>query len=336
MNLACNHPHLLCAKAATDKEAIFSTNTQTPRKPKKVVSGGHGNPVVLDKDDEDIDDMANMLGGLSVGSKECEICQADLTKDQVQNKQVRCSECDADVKSTRNMKEAKEKKEKRLKKPSPELERMMKRMEIADQKKAVERVKPRRQVILDSDDEEDDYPTNRLVDDEAEEASEDESGNEDDKSQPEEELSGSDDDDDTLVSSEDESSKSNFASSKVKQLLKVLRKEIAGGNKTIVFSNFTSMLDILQPFLDKEGMEYVRYDGSMRNDKREASLYKLKNDEECKILLCSLKCGALGLNLTAANRVVILEPFWNPVSQTLFKFSICSNMRLIYFLFIVC
>jgi len=192
----------------------------------------------------------------------------------------------------------------------------MKRMEIADQKKAVEKTKPRRQVIMDSDDEEEDYPANPLVDDEAEEASDDESGTEYDRGQLEEELSGSDDDD-TLVSSEDESSKSNFASSKVKQLLKVLRKEIAGGNKTIVFSNFTSMLDILQPFLDREGMEYVRYDGSMRNDKREASLYKLKNDEDCKILLCSLKCGALGLNLTAANRVVILEPFWNPVSNAL-------------------
>lgn len=276
--------------------------------------GAHSNPVVLDKDEEDVDDMANMLGGLSVGSKECEICQADLTKEQIKNKQVRCSECDADVKSTRNMKEAKDKKDKKTKKPSPELERMMKRMEIADQKKAAEKAKPRRQVVMDSDDEdEDDYPANPLVDDEAEEASEDESDMEDGKSQLEEELSGSDDDD-TLVSSEDESSKSNFASAKVKQLLKVLRKEIAGGNKTIVFSNFTSMLDILQPFLDKEGMEYVRYDGSMRNDKREASLYKLKNDEDCKILLCSLKCGALGLNLTAANRVVILEPFWNPVS----------------------
>lgn len=302
------------------------------------MSGGNGNPVLLDKADEDIDDMANMLGGLSVGSKECEICQADLTKEQIRNNQVRCSECDADVESTRRMKETKEKKEKRVKKPSSELERMMKRMEIADQQKAVEKIKPRRQVIMDSDDEEeDDYPANPLVDDEAEEASEDDSETEDNKSQLEEELSGSDDDDNTLVSSEDESSKSNFASSKVRQLLKVLRKEVAGGNKTIVFSNFTSMLDILQPFLDKEDMEYVRYDGGMRNDKREASLYKLKNDEDCKILLCSLKCGALGLNLTAANRVVILEPFWNPVSHVLSYLLLCSNIRLtIVLLSIVC
>ena len=50
----------------------------------------------------------------------------------------------------------------------------------------------------------------------------------------------------------------------------------------------------------------------MRNDQREASLERLRNDPRTRILLCSLKCGSLGLNLTAASRVVILEPFWNP------------------------
>jgi SNF2 family DNA or RNA helicase len=83
-------------------------------------------------------------------------------------------------------------------------------------------------------------------------------------------------------------------------------------HKVIVFSQFTSMLDIVEPFLNRAGHKFTRYDGSMRNDHREASLEKLRTDEKCRVLLCSLKCGSLGLNLTAASRVVLLEPFWNP------------------------
>lgn len=102
------------------------------------------------------------------------------------------------------------------------------------------------------------------------------------------------------------------ASAKIRELIKILHKEVYE-HKFIVFSQFTSMLDIVEPFLEDEGFEYTRYDGSMKNDDREASLNKLRKDKDTRILLCSLKCGSLGLNLTAATRVVIIEPFWNPV-----------------------
>ncbi|RYP17389.1 hypothetical protein DL767_010030 [Monosporascus sp. MG133] len=102
-----------------------------------------------------------------------------------------------------------------------------------------------------------------------------------------------------------------LASAKVRQLIALLRKE-AHEHKFIVFSQFTSMLDVVEPFLRKEGLRFARYDGSMRNDAREAALGALRRDERTRVLLCSLRCGALGLNLTAASRVVILEPFWNP------------------------
>ncbi|RWA10520.1 hypothetical protein EKO27_g4581 [Xylaria grammica] len=102
-----------------------------------------------------------------------------------------------------------------------------------------------------------------------------------------------------------------LASAKIRQLVSILHKE-AQEHKFIVFSQFTSMLDLVEPFLRKEGLKYVRYDGGMKNDAREASLHSLRNDKNTRVLLCSLRCGALGLNLTAASRVVILEPFWNP------------------------
>ncbi|KAI0408445.1 SNF2 family N-terminal domain-containing protein [Xylaria palmicola] len=102
-----------------------------------------------------------------------------------------------------------------------------------------------------------------------------------------------------------------LASAKIRQLVTILHKEVQE-HKFIVFSQFTSMLDLVEPFLRKEGLKYVRYDGSMKNDAREASLHSLRNDKSTRVLLCSLRCGALGLNLTAASRVIILEPFWNP------------------------
>jgi SNF2 family DNA or RNA helicase len=102
-----------------------------------------------------------------------------------------------------------------------------------------------------------------------------------------------------------------LSSTKIRHLLNILTKE-ASSHKFIVFSEFTSMLDLISPFLTTARLPFTRYDGSMRNDDREASLARLRNDPACRILLCSLKCGALGLNLTAASRVVILEPFWNP------------------------
>ncbi|KAI3398239.1 hypothetical protein diail_9716 [Diaporthe ilicicola] len=100
-------------------------------------------------------------------------------------------------------------------------------------------------------------------------------------------------------------------SSKIREIVKILHKE-ATEHKFIVFSQFTSMLDLVEPYLRKEGFKFVRYDGGMKNDAREESLHRLRNDKNTRILLCSLKCGSLGLNLTAATRVIIIEPFWNP------------------------
>ncbi|KAL2148215.1 hypothetical protein VTH82DRAFT_4978 [Thermothelomyces myriococcoides] len=135
---------------------------------------------------------------------------------------------------------------------------------------------------------------------------------------------GSDDDDDDLpvrrhgtkskrtTGTEVRSSNGIMASAKIRELLSILRKETRE-HKFIVFSQFTTMLDLIEPFLRvQQGLKAVRYDGKMGSDAREAALRALRTDPHTRILLCSLKCGSLGLNLTAATRVVIMEPFWNP------------------------
>lgn len=144
------------------------------------------------------------------------------------------------------------------------------------------------------------------------------SASEDEASDSESDADGTDDG----YSSEDSSyhswpSKSDkgVASAKIRELIKILQAEVQE-HKFIVFSQFTSMLDLVEPFLNDEGFEFTRYDGSMKNDAREESLRRLREDKKVRILLCSLKCGSLGLNLTAATRVVIIEPFWNPVGHT--------------------
>ncbi|KAI9900724.1 hypothetical protein N3K66_004986 [Trichothecium roseum] len=100
-------------------------------------------------------------------------------------------------------------------------------------------------------------------------------------------------------------------SAKIREILRILEAE-AREHKFIIFSQFTSMMDLVEPFLRRSGFRFVRYDGSMKNDEREESLKSLREDARTRILLCSLKCGSLGLNLTAATRVIIVEPFWNP------------------------
>jgi len=86
------------------------------------------------------------------------------------------------------------------------------------------------------------------------------------------------------------------------------------GEKTIVFSSFTSFLDLVEVPLsnDHNLANYTRYDGSMTPKDRNEAVLRFTDDPHCRIMLVSLKAGNAGLNLTIANHVIILDPFWNP------------------------
>ncbi|KAJ3151428.1 hypothetical protein HDU86_006128 [Geranomyces michiganensis] len=101
---------------------------------------------------------------------------------------------------------------------------------------------------------------------------------------------------------------------KTMELLKTIR-DADPKVKTILFSQFTSMLDVMEIPLRAQGYRFVRYDGSMPNAERERSLDAVRNDPKVTVLLISLKCGSLGLNLTAASRVVMLDMWWNPALE---------------------
>lgn len=82
--------------------------------------------------------------------------------------------------------------------------------------------------------------------------------------------------------------------------------------KTIIFSQFTSLLDLLEVPIAREGWDYRRYDGSMSANARNEAVVDFTEKKGCKIMLVSLKAGNAGLNLVAASQVIILDPFWNP------------------------
>ena len=328
---ACNHPELVGGAMAQDKDALTTgqvTGSQTPRKMKIV--------------DKDLDDMADLLGGLSVATKQCDVCQIELTKEESSAGSIRCAECETDLNEQKGNISRKKKH-----KSSRHSVRSEFKSEVPNP-----RLQKNRKIIVDSDDEEEEagkwiIPESQRgpirlgkaggSDDENAEGGGEWLSSEDSETDDEASvhvlgshrkksisLNSTDDESDKVKGSQSESedSESDLSSSddssspktstKIQHLLKILHQECST-NKFIVFSQFTSMLNLIEPFLKRDGLIFTRYDGSMRNDQREASLERLRNDTKTRILLCSLKCGSLGLNLTAASRVVILEPFWNPV-----------------------
>lgn len=255
---ACNHPKLTGSDLSNEKDAVMGS--QTPGRAKSSV-------------DDDMDSIANLLGGLTVQTKRCDMCQIELSTVEASNGAIRCGECEADLEE-QNVKAKDSKQVKRDKRAKQE------RKAISAQRKQA------RRVVVDSDDE-----------DENEQSADDDDDDDDEDS--------SDNDSDAFAEN------SVVQSTKIRHLMQVL-KEDSHLHKYIVFSFFTSMLDLIEPFLKSSRIRYVRYDGQMRNDAREASLNSLRSDPSTRVLLCSLRAGSLGLNLTAASRVVILEPFWNP------------------------
>ena len=102
-------------------------------------------------------------------------------------------------------------------------------------------------------------------------------------------------------------------SAKLELLLMQLDDVMEGGHKALVFSQFTSMLAIVRQRLDKKKIAYAYLDGQTVN--RQKVVEHFQGDEKCKLFLISLKAGGLGLNLTAAEYVFLLDPWWNPAVE---------------------
>jgi len=102
-------------------------------------------------------------------------------------------------------------------------------------------------------------------------------------------------------------------SAKLEALIEQLHELIDEGHKALVFSQFTSMLALVRERLDAEGLTYEYLDGQTRD--RKPRVERFQNDDSVPLFLMSLKAGGLGLNLTAADYVFILDPWWNPAAE---------------------
>jgi SNF2 family DNA or RNA helicase len=108
------------------------------------------------------------------------------------------------------------------------------------------------------------------------------------------------------------------SSQKIDTMLEILlktREDSHGGDKTIIFSQFTTMLDVMERPLQVNGFKFGRYDGGMSLTERTRVIEQFHNDPAMEVLIVSTKCGSLGLNLTVANRVILMDVWWNPALE---------------------
>ncbi|MBI4585055.1 MAG: SWIM zinc finger family protein [Planctomycetes bacterium] len=103
------------------------------------------------------------------------------------------------------------------------------------------------------------------------------------------------------------------SSSKLDMLLDQLAEVLDEGHKALVFSQFTSMLAIVRDRIERAGFPYEYLDGRTVN--RQERVERFQSDPRCRLFLISLKAGGLGLNLTAAEYVFLLDPWWNPAVE---------------------
>ena len=108
-------------------------------------------------------------------------------------------------------------------------------------------------------------------------------------------------------------SKVDQSSAKLDALLPQLAEVTDGGHKALVFSQFTSLLSIVRSRLDKLKLPYAYLDGRTRD--RQEVVDRFQKDDNCRLFLISLKAGGVGLNLTAAEYVFLLDPWWNPAVE---------------------
>lgn len=101
---------------------------------------------------------------------------------------------------------------------------------------------------------------------------------------------------------------------KLKELLNYIKTK-TGEHKILVFSQFLGMLALIRAGLEKFQIDYSYFDGSTSPSQRKVAIQNFQEEESCRVFLISLKAGSLGLNLTAADYVFLVDPWWNPAVE---------------------
>lgn len=100
-------------------------------------------------------------------------------------------------------------------------------------------------------------------------------------------------------------------SSKLEQCMEIVEEATKGGHKILLFSSYTSMLEIIEEKLNKKHIKYFKLTGSTKVDERINLVDEFNSNDDIKVFLISLKAGGTGLNLTGADMVIHYDPWWN-------------------------
>ena len=103
-------------------------------------------------------------------------------------------------------------------------------------------------------------------------------------------------------------------SAKINLLISQLEQVFASGAKALIFSQFTQFLDLIEEAIQMNKWNYTRLDGSTKD--RQVPVQEFNENEKCRFFLISLKAGGTGLNLTQAQYVYIMDPWWNPAAES--------------------
>ena len=101
---------------------------------------------------------------------------------------------------------------------------------------------------------------------------------------------------------------------KLEELTREITENI-GEHKALIFSQFLGMLSLIKEKLHENHIQFEYFDGSTSPSERERAIQNFQSNEECRVFLISLKAGGVGLNLTAADYVYIVDPWWNPAVE---------------------
>jgi SNF2 family DNA or RNA helicase len=104
-----------------------------------------------------------------------------------------------------------------------------------------------------------------------------------------------------------------FESGKFEEVIRMLESLIAENHKVLLFSSFVKHLNLFSEYFDKHNWKYSTLTGSTTD--REKQIKQFQDEEDCRLFLISLKAGGVGLNLTSADYVFFLDPWWNPAAE---------------------
>jgi superfamily II DNA or RNA helicase len=105
-----------------------------------------------------------------------------------------------------------------------------------------------------------------------------------------------------------------YESAKMEELIREIE-ENAGHHKALVFSQFTAMLQLIRSALEEKGIPYSYLDGSVAAEGRKRAVQQFQEEDDTRVFLISLKAGGVGLTLTAADYVYLVDPWWNPAAE---------------------